>query len=84
MKRILIVDDKATSRERLRTTLEKQGYAVIEAGDGAAALQKAHADGPHLILLDLQMPILEMDTKFLANCANYAMLPGCRIHRIPD
>ncbi len=77
MKRILIVDDKATSRELLRTVLEKQGYAVIEAGDGAEALQKAHADNPHLILLDLQLPIrngyevlgeLRQDT-------NYATLP---------
>jgi CheY-like chemotaxis protein len=57
MKRILIVDDKATSRELLRTVLEKQGYAVIEAGDGEEALQKTRADNPDLILLDLQMPI---------------------------
>jgi CheY-like chemotaxis protein len=57
MKRILIVDDKATSRELLRTVLEKQGYTVMEAGDGAEALQKARADNPDLILLDLQMPI---------------------------
>jgi CheY-like chemotaxis protein len=57
MKRILIVDDKATSRELLRTVLEKQGYAVIEAADGEEALQKTRSHNPDLILLDLQMPI---------------------------
>jgi two-component system cell cycle response regulator DivK len=56
MKRILIADDKATSRELLRTVLERQGYAVIEAADGEEALQKALAEPPDLILLDLQMP----------------------------
>src|SRR5215471_16068929 len=57
MKRILIVDDKATSRELLRTVLEKQGYAIIEATNGEEALEKTRSDGPDLILLDLQMPI---------------------------
>jgi len=57
MKRILIVDDKATSRELLRTVLEKQGYAIIEATNGKEALEKTRSDGPDLILLDLQMPI---------------------------
>lgn len=77
MKRILIVDDKATSRELLRTVLEKQGYAVIEAGDGAEALQKVHADNPHLILLDLQMPIRNGYEVLgeLRQDANYATLP---------
>ena len=56
MKRILIADDKATSRELLRTVLERQGYAVTEAADGEEALQKALAEPPDLILLDLQMP----------------------------
>ena len=56
MKRILIADDKATSRELLRTVLERQGYAIIEAADGEEALQKARAEAPDLILLDLQMP----------------------------
>lgn len=56
MKRILIADDKATSRELLRTVLEKQGYIVIEAADGEEALQKALSENPDLILLDLQMP----------------------------
>ena len=57
MKNILIVDDRATSRELLRTVLEKQGYAVSEAADGEEALQKVRAKAPHLVLLDLQMPV---------------------------
>jgi CheY-like chemotaxis protein len=56
MKRILIADDKATSRELLRTVLERQGYAITEAADGEEALKKALAEPPDLILLDLQMP----------------------------
>lgn len=56
MKRILIADDRATSRELLRTVLERQGYAIIEASDGEEALQKARTEAPDLILLDLQMP----------------------------
>ncbi len=56
MKRILIVDDKATSRELLRTVLEKN-YSIIEAADGGEALEKARGENPDLILLDLQMPV---------------------------
>jgi CheY-like chemotaxis protein len=57
MKRILVVDDKATSRELLRTVLEKDGYIIIEAADGLEAIQKVHAEKPALILLDLQLPV---------------------------
>ncbi len=57
MQRILIVDDKATSRELLRTVLEKNGYAISEAADGGQAIEKARAESPDLILLDLQMPV---------------------------
>jgi two-component system cell cycle response regulator DivK len=56
MKRILIVEDKATSRELLRTVLEQQGYAVDEASDGEEALRKIRAQPPDLVLLDLQIP----------------------------
>lgn len=57
MKRILIADDKATSRELLRTVLENQGYSVVEASNGQEALEKTRSEAPDLILLDLQMPI---------------------------
>jgi two-component system cell cycle response regulator DivK len=56
-KRILIAEDKATSRELLRTVLEHQGYSVTEAVNGEEALQQARTEIPDLILLDLQMPV---------------------------
>lgn len=56
MKKVLIADDKATSRELLRTVLEPCGYAVSEAGDGIEALRCAHELNPDLIILDLHMP----------------------------
>jgi two-component system, cell cycle response regulator DivK len=57
-KRILIVEDKATSRELLRNILEPRGYEIIEAVDGLDGLTKAFEHQPNLILLDLYMPQL--------------------------
>jgi len=56
---ILIADDRPSSRELLRTVLERAGYSVIEAADGEEALERAQAAHPDLILLDLQMPKLD-------------------------
>lgn len=56
MSLILIVEDKANSRELLRTVLEQQGYSVQEALDGEDALAKIRAQAPDLILMDLQIP----------------------------
>ncbi|HEY6447154.1 MAG TPA: response regulator [Acidobacteriaceae bacterium] len=56
---ILIADDRPSSRELLRTVLERAGYEVVEAEDGEAALEQAHTHHPDLILLDLQMPRLD-------------------------
>jgi CheY-like chemotaxis protein len=59
MKQVLVVDDKASSRELIRTVLESSGYAVSEAADGREALRVAQQVSPDLILLDLQMPALD-------------------------
>jgi len=56
---ILVADDRPSSRELLRTVLERAGYSVIEAADGEEALERAQAAHPDLILLDLQMPKLD-------------------------
>lgn len=59
MKKILIADDRASSRELIRTLLEYSGYEVHEAEDGQDAVEKALAIVPDLILLDIQMPCLD-------------------------
>lgn len=59
MKRILIADDQASSRELVRTVLEHFGHQVIEAADGAEALAKARETHPDLVMLDLHMPALD-------------------------
>lgn len=59
MKTVLIADDKATSRELVRTVLEKCGYQVVEACDGIEALRNARESKPDLIILDLHMPRLD-------------------------
>jgi CheY-like chemotaxis protein len=59
MKRVLIADDRATSRELVRTVLEKCGYVVSEACDGVEALRNARELRPDLIILDLHMPGLD-------------------------
>lgn len=58
-KTILVVDDKANVRMLLREYLTEQGYRVISAENGRAALFTARQERPDLILLDIMMP--EMD-----------------------
>jgi CheY-like chemotaxis protein len=53
---VLVVEDDAATRALLRDVLEAAGYAVQEAGDGAAALRAARAARPALVLLDLRLP----------------------------
>ena len=56
---ILVVDDNEANVDILETRLTSQGYAVITARDGEAALARARADQPDLILLDIMMPKLD-------------------------
>lgn len=56
MKKVLVADDKSTSRELIRTVLETLGYAITEASDGIEALRCARELEPDLIILDLHMP----------------------------
>ena len=54
--KILIADDEAQIREILRIYFEKEGFEVIEAEDGAAAILK---EKPDILLLDIMMPVLD-------------------------
>src|SRR6266566_2780196 len=54
--RILIVEDEPAMVEGLRDNFEYEGYDVISAGDGVAGLDRALADDPDLVVLDVMMP----------------------------
>ena len=56
MKRVLVVDDDPDIREMLDLALSAEGYEVMTAADGAAALDAVREATPDLILLDLKMP----------------------------
>lgn len=56
---ILIVEDNSDTRAIIRRMLEREGWHVVEAANGSAALQRLNDSMPDLILLDLMMP--EMD-----------------------
>ena len=60
MSTILIVDDEPQIRHALvRSTSAVRGYDVVEAPDGEAALERAAADHPDLVLLDLGLPTID-------------------------
>ncbi|MDB6170504.1 MAG: domain S-box [Verrucomicrobia bacterium] len=56
---ILVVEDDATTRDLLRTSLEREDFIVVEACDGVAGLETLASIRPALILLDLMMPKLD-------------------------
>jgi two-component system response regulator MprA len=53
---VLVVDDDAATRAAERTLLHDNGYRVVEARDGAEAMEMMQADPPSLVVLDVQMP----------------------------
>ena len=56
MTRILIIDDSPTEMYRFKEILNKYGYAVLEANNGADGVTLAQAEQPDLILMDVVMP----------------------------
>jgi len=54
--RILVVDDEPHIVELVRYNLVQEGYDVVTAADGEAALVRARSDRPDLIVLDLMLP----------------------------
>jgi two-component system, OmpR family, KDP operon response regulator KdpE len=56
---VLVVDDEPQIRRVMRATLTTEGYTVIEARNGAEALEQLRDGHPDLILLDMNMPVLD-------------------------
>jgi two-component system chemotaxis response regulator CheY len=58
-KTILSVDDSASMRQMVKLTLGGAGYDVVEAEDGSDALKKAQAGSFHMVVTDLNMPVMD-------------------------
>jgi DNA-binding response OmpR family regulator len=56
MAKILIVEDEPNMVAGLRDNFEFEGHEVITAGDGVAGLERAIAESPDLVILDVMMP----------------------------
>src|SRR5512141_2794901 len=57
--RILIMEDERPMRTALEDVLAEEGYRVLSAADGRSGLERAIAEKPDLILLDIMMPRLD-------------------------
>lgn len=56
---VLIADDSLVIRAVVRAHLEEKGYAVVEAEDGIAAVERCATTRPDVVLLDIEMPGLD-------------------------
>jgi len=56
--RVLVVDDDQTVSDVICRYLEHAGYAVDHVGDGAAALAAVRREAPHLVVLDVMLPMI--------------------------
>jgi CheY-like chemotaxis protein len=55
-RKVLVVDDEADMRDFVQVALGDDGYEFAVASDGAEALERAAAERPDLIVMDVQMP----------------------------
>jgi two-component system, cell cycle response regulator DivK len=58
MATLLLVEDDANIRDMLSRRLQREGYQVIAAVNGAEAIMRARAEQPDLILMDIGLPLL--------------------------
>jgi CheY-like chemotaxis protein len=59
MPKILLVEDNEMNRDMLSRRLEKRGYTVVIAVDGAAGVAQAKAERPDLVLMDMSLPVID-------------------------
>jgi DNA-binding response OmpR family regulator len=59
--KIVIVEDNVALADIYKTRLEIIGYKCFVAGDGQTALQLIEQEQPHLVLLDLMVPVIAGD-----------------------
>lgn len=59
MPTVLLVEDDEMNRDMLRRRLLRRGFTIIEATNGADAVESARRDLPDLILMDMSLPVMD-------------------------
>jgi CheY-like chemotaxis protein len=59
MARLLLVEDNEMNRDMLSRRLQRKGYEILIAVDGQEGVDKARAEKPDLILLDMSLPVMD-------------------------
>lgn len=59
MPKILLVEDNEMNRDMLSRRLERKGYEVVIAIDGAQGVAMANSEQPDLILMDMSLPVID-------------------------
>lgn len=57
MAKILVVDDTVPTRKLIAMRLEREGFEVVVADNGAEAVEMAISELPNLILMDMKLPV---------------------------
>jgi two-component system, cell cycle response regulator DivK len=57
--KILVVEDNEMNRDMLTRRLQRRGYEVVIAVDGAEGLAMARSESPALVLMDISLPVLD-------------------------
>ena len=76
-KTIMVVDDSASMRQVVSIALKGEGYSVIEGRDGEDALSKLTGQKVHLIISDVNMPVMDgiSFVKQVKQMPNYKFTP---------
>ena len=72
--KILVVDDESDIRKIVRLLLQKKGYSVLEAQNGAAAVELCREGGVDLVIMDIMMPKMS-GIDATAKIREFSMLP---------
>jgi CheY-like chemotaxis protein len=77
MAKILLVEDNEDNRDMLSRRLERKDYVVLLAVDGQDGVDKAKAEMPDLILMDMSLPVMDgwEATKALKTTTETANIP---------
>lgn len=59
MPKILLVEDNEMNRDMLSRRLQRKGYEIAAAVDGATGVEMAQSEAPDLILMDMSLPVLD-------------------------